>query len=158
MIPLLRNPDPAQKELPMQPELFVAGFFSWFVWVVFSTIRRFKIAKLQADVQTKLLEKVGSGQELLAYAETDAGKKLLASLRVETVSPYGRIIGALQVAIVMVSLGIALLILHGRVSGAEQGFLVLGTLITVVGVGFGMSSAASYYLSKSFGLINGSRV
>jgi len=35
---------------------------------------------------------------------------------------------------------------------------VLGTLITVVGVGFGMSSAASYYLSKSFGLINGSRV
>jgi hypothetical protein len=142
----------------MQPELFVAGFFSWFVWVAFSTIRRFKIAKLQADVQAKLLEKVGSGQELLAYAQTDVGKQLLASLRVENVSPYGRIIGALQVAIVMVSLGVALLFLRGRVSGTEEGFLVIGTLLTVVGVGFALSSAASYYLSKSFGLINGSRV
>ena len=40
--------------------------FSWIVWMVFSTILRYKIAKLQADVQTKLLDKVGSGQDLLA--------------------------------------------------------------------------------------------
>ena len=136
--------------------MFVA-FFAWSVWVVFSTIRRFKIAKLQAEVQSKLLEKVGSGQELLAYAQTDAGKTLLESLRVEAFSPYTRIIGALQNAIVMVSLGVAFLFLRGRVSGAEQGFLVLGTLITVLGMGFGLSSAVSYYLSKSFGLFNGSR-
>jgi hypothetical protein len=136
----------------------VFSFFAWLVWVLFSTIRRYKIAKLQADVQSKLLEKVGSGQELLAYAQTDAGKKLLESLRVEGVSPYARIIGALQTAIVMVSLGVALLFLRGRVSGAEEGFLVFGTLITTLGVGFGLSSAASYYLSKSFGLLNGSRV
>jgi hypothetical protein len=146
----------------MQPELVVIpivfSFFAWFVWVVFSTIRRFKIAKLQAEVQNKLIEKVGSGQELLAYAQTDAGKKLLESLRVEGVSPYSRIIGALQTAIVMVSFGVALLFLRGRVYGAEEGFLVFGTLITVLGVGFGVSSAASYYLSKSFGLFNGSRV
>jgi len=146
----------------MQPE-FVAvpvvfGFFSWFVWVAFSTIRRFKIAKLQAEVQSKLLEKVGSGQELLAYAQTDAGKELLASLRVERISPYGRIIGALQTAVVMISVGAALLFLRSRVYGAEEGFLVLGTLITLLGVGFALSSAVSYYLSKSFGLLNGGRV
>jgi hypothetical protein len=133
------------------------GFLAWLVWVVFSTIRRFKIAKLQAGVQNKLLEKVGSGQELLAYAQTDAGKTLIESLRVEGVSPYARIIGAMQTAIVMVSLGVALLFLRNRVSGAEQGFLVSGTLITVLGIGFGLSSAASYYLSKSFGLLNGNR-
>ena len=44
----------------MQPEYVVIpivfSFFSWFVWMAFSTIRRFKIAKLQAEVQTKLLE------------------------------------------------------------------------------------------------------
>jgi len=50
-----------------------------------------------------------------------------------------------------------LLFLRNRVSGAEQGFLVSGTLITVLGIGFGLSSAASYYLSKSFGLLNGNR-
>ena len=43
------------------------GMFAWIAWVIFSTIR-YKIAKLQAEVQTRLLEKVGSGQDLLAYA------------------------------------------------------------------------------------------
>lgn len=135
----------------------VFGFFSWLVWMVFSTIRRYKIAKLQAEVQTKLLEKVGSGQELLAYAQTETGKTLLESLRVEAPAPYTRIIGALQTAIVMISLGVAFLVLRGRVSGANEGFLVFGTLLTVMGMGFAMSSAASYYLSKSFGLLNGRR-
>jgi hypothetical protein len=135
----------------------INAFFAWLVWVVFSTIRRYKVAKLQAEVQNKLLEKVGSGHELLAYAQTDAGKTLIESLRVEGVSPYSRIIGALQTAIVMVSLGVAFLFLRSRVSGAEQGFLVFGTLITVLGIGFGLSSAVSYYLSKSFGLLNSNR-
>jgi hypothetical protein len=152
----------ALKELPMNEDIVIApiifSFFAWLAWVVFSTIRRFKIAKLQAEVQTKLLEKVGSGQDLLAYAQTDAGRKLLESLRVESVSPYTRIIGAMQTAIVMISLGVALLLLRGRVAGTDEGFLVFGTLITMLGVGFGLSSAASYYLSKSFGLLNGSRV
>ena len=58
----------------------------------------------------------------------------------------------------MISLGLAFLFLRGRVSEAGEGFLVFGTLITLLGIGFGLSSAASYYLSKSFGLLNGSRV
>jgi len=45
--------------------IMLPSMFSWIAWVIFSTIRRYKIAKLQAEVQTKLLEKVGSGQELL---------------------------------------------------------------------------------------------
>jgi hypothetical protein len=81
--------------------------FSWVAWIIFSTIRRYKIAKLQADVQTKLLDKVGSGPDLLAYAQTEAGKELLESLKVERHSPHSRIIGALQTSIVMISLGAA---------------------------------------------------
>jgi hypothetical protein len=142
----------------MRPEFVLFAFFAWFVWLMFSTLRRLKIARLQAEVQSKMLEKVGSGQELLAYAQTDAGKQLLESLRVESsASPYGRIIGALQTAIVMICVGLALLFLRGHISGTEEGFLLFGTLITVLGVGFGLSAAVSYYLSKSFGLINGSR-
>jgi len=143
----------------VQPEFVVVpvvfGFFAWLVWMLFSTIRRYKIAKLQAEVQNKLLDKVGSGQELLAYAQTDAGKTLLESLRVEGVSPHARIIVALQTAIVMISAGAAFLLLRNRVEDAQQGFLVLGTLLTTLGIGFAVSSAASYYLSKSFGLLNG---
>lgn len=132
--------------------------FSWFAWLIFTTFRRYKIAKLQAEVQSKLIEKLGSGQELLAYGQTESGRKLLESVRVEsTSSVHTRIIGALQTAIVMASLGIALLLLRGRVPEAEPGLLVFGTIFTMLGIGFGVSSAASYYLSKSFGLLNGSR-
>jgi hypothetical protein len=131
--------------------------FSWVAWIIFSTIRRYKIAKLQADVQTKLLDKVGSGQDLLGYAQTEAGKEMLESLKVERHSPHSRIIGALQTSIVMISLGAAFLFLRGRIPGAQDGFLVFGTLSTMLGIGFGVSAVASYYLSKSFGLLNGGR-
>jgi hypothetical protein len=53
--------------------------------------------------------------------------------------------------------GAALLILRNQVSVADtEGFLILGTLSCSLGVGFALSAAASYYLSKSFGLLNGS--
>src|SRR5580704_17891322 len=93
------------KERNVSPDFIVAVtlpfMFGWIAWVIFSTIRRYKIAKLQAEVQTKLLDKVVSGQELLAYAQTDAGRDLSESLKVERQAPYGRIIGALQTGIIL---------------------------------------------------------
>jgi len=133
----------------------VPSMFAWITWTIFSTIRRFKIAKLQAEVQTKLLDKVGSPQDLLAYAQTEAGREMLESLKVERHSPHARIIGALQTSIVMICLGAAFLFLRGRITGTEEGFLVFGVLATMLGIGFGLSAIASYYLSKSFGLLNG---
>jgi hypothetical protein len=131
--------------------------FCWFAWVIFTTIRRYKIAKVQAEVQAKLLDKVGSGQELVAYAQTDTGMQLLESLKVERVAPHGRIIGALQTGIIFLMLGVALLILRYQVSAADpEGFVILGTLSCSLGAGFILSAAASYYLSKSFGLLDGS--
>ncbi len=145
----------------MTPDLIVTvtlpAMFGWFAWLIFSTIRRYKIAKLQAEVQTRLLEKVGSGQELLAYAQTETGRELLESLKVERVAPHGRIIGALQTGIILLFFGAALLLLRSHVSfaGESEGFVVFGTLICALGVGFALSAVASYYLSKSFGLLNG---
>src|SRR5215475_2009658 len=122
----------------MHPDEIIAfmvpSMFSWIAWIIFSTIRRYKIAKLQAEVQTKLLDKVASGEELLAYAQTEAGKEMLESLKVERISPYARIIGALQAGVVMTVVGIALLSLRNRVPDAEPGFLVFGTLILALGV------------------------
>ena len=89
--------------------IVVPFMFSWIAWVIFSTIRRYKIAKLQAEVQSRLLDKVGSGQELLAYAQMEAGKSLLESLSVERPSPYGRMFSALQIGVILVLVGAALL-------------------------------------------------
>jgi hypothetical protein len=131
------------------------GAMTFVLWTIFSTIRRFKIAKLQADLQARLIEKFGATQDLLAYVQTDAGKQVLESLSVERTSPYSRIIGAVQVGIIMFFFGLALLFLRGRVSGAEEGFLVFGTIFVTLGVGFAISAGVSYSLSKSFGLLDG---
>jgi len=135
----------------------IPSMFAWIAWTIFSTIRRFKIAKLQAEVQTKLLDKIGSPQDFMAYAQTEVGREMLESLKVERHSPHARIIGALQTSIVMICLGAAFLLLRGRVSDTGEGFLVLGILATMLGIGFGLSAIASYYLSKSFGLLSGGR-
>ena len=119
----------------------VPGMFCFLAWLIFSTIRRYKIAKAQAQVQTKLLDKIGSGQELLAYAQSDAGKQLLESLKVERIAPHTRIIGALQAGIVSLD--------------EHHGLVVFGTLGCALGLGFALSAGASYFLSKSFGLLNG---
>lgn len=132
-------------------------FFSlvgFVVWTIFSTIRRYKTAKLQAEVQTKLLEKFGSSQELLAYVQSDAGKRFLESLAMEQRTPYARILGAVQAGVILIFLAFAFLFLRGRVSGAEEGFLVFGTITLSLGAGFGLSAALSYFLSKSFGLLS----
>ena len=110
--------------------------------------------EVAAGLQTKLLEKFGSGQELLAYVQSDAGKQLMESLTMEQRTPHGRILGAAQVSVILVLLALALLFLRGRVSGGEEGFLVSGTIALSLGVGFGLSAALSYFLSKSFGLLN----
>lgn len=139
------------EEVILFPIMFtLLGFI---VWTIFSTIRRYQTAKLQAGLQTRLLEKFGSGQELLAYVQSDAGKRFLESLTMEQRSPYGRILGAAQVSVILVLLSFAFLFLRGRVAGAEEGFLVFGTLALSLGIGFGLSAALSYYMSKSFGLL-----
>ena len=134
------------------PALFIAS--SFVLWTIFSTIRRYKIARLQADIQAKLVDRFGTTQDLIAYASTETGKDFLRSLSLEQRSPHDRIIGAVQAGIVSFFLGGALLLLRSRVPGGEQVLLVLGTILATLGIGFVLAAAASYSLSKSFGLLN----
>ena len=130
------------------------GACSFVLWTIFSTIRRYKIASLQADIQAKLVDKFGTTQDLIAYSGTETGREFLRSLSLEQRSPYDRIIGAVQAGIVSFLIGAALLFLRSRVSGGEQALLVFGTILATLGVGFVLAAAASYSLSKSFGLLD----
>jgi hypothetical protein len=131
----------------------ISGLLGFVTWITLSTIRRYKTAKAAGRSADQTTRKFGSGQELLAYVQSDAGKQFLDSLTMEQGTPYGRILGATQVGIILVLLGLVLLFLRGRVAGAEEGFLVSGTLALSLGIGFGLSAALSYFLSKSFGLL-----
>jgi hypothetical protein len=136
--------------------IFVTTLLISITWIIFSTLRRYKIAKLQADLQAKLLDKIGTGQELLSYAQTDAGRQLMESLKVERVAPHGRIIGAIQAGIVLSFFGAAVLLARSHASADDvAGFTIFGMVFIGLGLGFVVAGSASYYLSKSFGLFNG---
>ena len=128
-------------------------------WVVFSTIRRVKVARAQAEAHSRLIEKVGSSQEFLTYLESDAGKKLVASIGIEQPSrnPYNRILASVQAGVILLLLGIAFMVLAGTFRSAVEGFFILGVLGVALGAGFLISAGLSYRLSKSFGLFERDR-
>ena len=64
---------------------------------------------------------VNDGAAAMIIASDAAAKK-------HGLTPYARIIGALQTSIVMICLGAAFLFLRGRITGSEEGFLVFGIL------------------------------
>ena len=127
-------------------------------WLVTKQMRSGKAAKARAEMQAKLLDKLGSSQELLQYLQTEAGQRLLEveTAREEeaaTRSPFERILGSIHLGLILTSVGIALLILGWLVGHGEDLFLVLGTVGVGLGIGFLLSSGASYSLSKSWGLL-----
>ena len=128
-------------------------------WVVFSTIRRLKVARVQAEVHSKLIDKVGSSQEFLTFLETDSGKKLVASIGIEQPSrnPYNRILASVQAGVILVCVSIALLIMGVNVADVREGFGILGALGLALGTGFLISAGLTYRLSKKFGLFDRER-
>jgi hypothetical protein len=137
---------------------FIASMFAWIAWVIFSTIRRYSLAKMQSGVQMKLLEKVDSGQALVAYAETESGRRFLESLSVEQMEPampYGRILSGAQSGVVLSAFGIGMLLLHSTGVAPEREFTIFGGLALALGIGFVLAAAVSFVLSRSFGLLEG---
>ncbi len=125
-------------------------------WIVFSSIRRLKVARMQSEVHSKLLEKVGSSQEFLTYLDTESGKRLVASIAMEQPSrdPYNRILVSVQAGVILLLLGVAFLILGGHFANTAQGFYILGGVAVALGAGFLISAGLSYRLSKAFGLFD----
>ncbi|HLE83049.1 MAG TPA: hypothetical protein VJG13_01805 [Thermoanaerobaculia bacterium] len=140
------------------PVLILMTIFTAIVWIVRTVAinrRLLQIARLQSEMQTRLLEKFGTGQELVSYLESPAGQKFLESATIERRNPFGRILGSIQAGIVLGMTGLGFFFLHGRWDRAEEGFLFLGTMGLALGVGFLLSSAAAYFLSRSWGLLDG---
>jgi hypothetical protein len=135
------------------PIITVFSSISWVAWLLFSSIRRYKVAQLQAEMQGRLLQRFDSPDALLGYAQSDAGRQFIKSLDIERSSPYTQILKGVQVGIVFIFFGAGLLRLHAWNIG-DEGALVFGTLALALGLGFGVAAAVSYFLSRSFGLLS----
>ncbi|HKW88464.1 MAG TPA: hypothetical protein VJN21_06880 [Candidatus Acidoferrales bacterium] len=146
---------------------FAAGVACIF-WIVFSNRRRIKIAEIQKEMHATLFEKFGTSQELVEYLKTEAGSKFLDSATFERPRPFGRVLGSVQAGIILFLLGLALEFVHATLPQAafnnptdhlqaSESFLIISMLLMALGVGFLVSAAASYWLSKNWGLFEQGR-
>ena len=138
--------------------LFICSLLGFVAWLIFTSIRRFLMARLQATIQAKLLERINSPETLLTYVSTDAGREFVEALRLERegeprTAPFRSILIGVQLSIVLIIFGGALLLLHANHTVPDDAPVVLGTLAIALGVGLGIAAAATYVLSRSFGLV-----
>jgi len=122
-------------------------------WIIFSNARRIVANKRISELQAKLLDRFATAHELLAYLETEDGKRFLETASVEHANPLWRILGAIQTGVILTLVGITLMLLRGRIAGGEDAFLGFGAVTLALGIGFLISAGISYALSKSAGLL-----
>jgi len=149
--------------------MFFAGFalfalsLGWVIKYVVDHRRWLRTTKTQSDVHAKLLERMTSNDDLKAYMDSEAGQRFLQAspLALESAShqavgaPFSRILWSVQVGVVMTALGIGFLIVRrGLDPEVAQMVGAWGTLSIALGVGFAISSAASYVISSKLGLLD----
>ncbi len=137
------------------------GLLIWLIRTLIDYRRWVRLAKVQTDVHTKLLDRFTANEDLLAYIQSPAGAKFLESSPIKldvaprsVGAPLGRILWSLQGGMVLMAGGIGFHIVGGRVRDeAAQPLQALGVLALALGIGFVVSAIISYVISQRLGLI-----
>jgi hypothetical protein len=142
--------------------IIVISTLVWLVRTILEQRRWTRLSKIQADVHSKLMDRLTSNEELLAYVQTPSGRRFLESgpspLQQEPpraiAAPFSRILWSVQLGIVMLIVGAGLLFVSEQtLEEAREFFFIFGTLTVALGAGFTVSAAASYVLSRRLGLV-----
>ena len=137
------------------------GLLVWLTRTIIDYRRWSRLAKVQTDVHTKILDRFTANDDLLAYIQSPAGSKFLESSPIKldagprsVGAPLARILWSVQGGLVLLAGGIGLLVVSGRVANdVSQGIQALGVLAIALGLGFVVSAAISFLISRKLGLI-----
>lgn len=178
---IARNPryffgDPDNRRGPEPTEFLAAILAGTGIFIFFMTLlitmgsvaqqvvayrRWVRQTKVQIDVHTKILDRMQSNEDLLAYVQTPAGKTFLEfapnspapDTRVPS-APFGRILWSVQAGVVLASLGIGFRYAQGQVpEEIVPAFTVLGVIVMSLGLGAVISAIVAYLLSSRLGLL-----
>jgi hypothetical protein len=135
----------------------------WLLRVLLENRRWGRMLKMQTEMHSRLLDKFTTNDELLAYMNSDAGKRFLESTPMAPGiddGPFrgniiGRVLIPAQVGVVLALLGMGFLLLRGRIPGTSPAtmMLVLGTLALMLGLGFIIAAGLSWGMAQHFGLL-----
>ncbi len=143
--------------------LGVSAFIGVLVWLVRAVIqhrRWLRLSKVQSDVHIKLMDRMTTNEELLAYIQSPAGRRFLESAPIQSESeaprlgaPVGPIIWSMMAGIVLATVGAGFRWSAQSVTAeAQQAFTVVGVIILALGAGFILASVMAYLVSSRLGL------
>jgi hypothetical protein len=142
----------------------IVGGITWIVRSLIDYRRWTRMLKTQTDVHSRLMDRLTSSEDLLAYIQSPAGKRFLEFAPVSTGSSttgttQGRILWSVQAGLVLGLAGVGLHYSSGYINAeASQPFFVLGVLLIAIGAGFILSAFASYLIARNMGLVQGTSV
>src|SRR5262252_7116449 len=142
----------------------VVSTIAWIIRTVIEHRKWQRMSKTHVETHTRLMERLTSNEDLIAYMQSPAGQRFLnaAPIPVEggrmLSAPFGRILWSIQAGVVIALLGVALIYASGRFAGnatlseAELPLFVMGAAAMAIGAGFFISSFMAYGLSRRLGL------
>lgn len=141
------------------------GLVGWALKTLVEHRRWLRLSKIQTEAHGKVLDRLTSNEDLLAYMQTPAGRRFLESSSIQLDgprsmgAPVGRILFSAQAGIIISFVGIGLRYVSARmaanpnVSDAAPFLLMVGVVTIAVGMGFLLSSGIAYLLSRHLGLL-----
>lgn len=140
--------------------MLVLGVFGWLVRAVIMHRRWVKASQVQADVHSKLMERMNSNDELLAYIQSPAGRRFLEAAPIQAEAepagisaPVGSIIWSMMAGIVLATVGVGFRLAATYVGDdAREPFTVVGVIILSLGGGFVLAAISAYILTSRLGL------
>jgi hypothetical protein len=139
----------------------LAGVVMWLTRAGIDHRRWLRATKMQTDAHMKLVERLTSNEDLMAYMQSPAGQRFLSSspmtidVMPHTVSaPLNRILWSVQGGVVLATSGVGLWLAKANlVEQIAQPLHVMAILAIALGVGFVLSALVSYMLSRELGLV-----
>ena len=141
----------------------IASVLTWLIRTVIDYRRWSRLSKVQAEVNNKLFDRFSANEDLLAYIQSPAGRRFLEAAPIVTSAgprpmpmgaPTSRILLSVQAGIIIGITALGVLFISGRViDEVAQPLFAIATIGISLGVGFVVSSAVAYVLSRNMGLI-----
>lgn len=143
--------------------LVMSALISVLVWLVRAVIqhrRWLRSSQVQADVHSKLMDRMTSNEELLAYIQSPAGRRFLeaappkAEAEVPGFSaPVGSILWSMMAGIVFATVGAGFRVAAGTIGDdVQRAFTVVGVILFSLGVGFLIAAVMAFIVSSRLGL------
>ncbi len=145
------------------------GVIAWLIKSAIDHRRWLRQSRIQTEAHNKLFDRLTSNDDLLAYIQTPVGRRFLESaplpLQAEGYAPAAgapvtRILWSVQAGAVASMVGLGFLFVSYRFAEDTLGFaeaspalFLVGCVISAAGVGFVLSAAAAYLLSRRLGLL-----